>query len=77
MCRPCLPLIVLGVVLCVVRERTGSLYPCIAIHAINNTIAYAAITDADPAVATALGVGMLAACVAMPRIWRGGRPVSV
>ena len=70
------PLVVLGIVLCVVRERTGSLYPCIAIHAINNTIAYAAITDADPGVAAALGVAMLVACVAAPRIWRSDQAVG-
>jgi membrane protease YdiL (CAAX protease family) len=33
-------LVVLGVVLCLLRWRTGSLLPCIAVHAINNSIAY-------------------------------------
>ena len=34
-----LPLAVLGVGLCAVYQWTGSLYPCIAMHAVNNAIA--------------------------------------
>jgi membrane protease YdiL (CAAX protease family) len=34
------PLAFFGFVLCVVRMRTGSLYPCIALHALNNSIAF-------------------------------------
>jgi membrane protease YdiL (CAAX protease family) len=34
-----IPLGFLGFVLCVVRWRTGSLYPCMALHAINNSLA--------------------------------------
>jgi membrane protease YdiL (CAAX protease family) len=64
-------LIVFGVILCLLRERTGSLYPCIALHAINNSIAYAGLTDVDPAVAAGLGVAMLGACSLVPRFaWR-------
>jgi uncharacterized protein len=33
------PLGFLGFVLCIVRWKTGSLYPCMALHAINNSIA--------------------------------------
>lgn len=33
------PLAVLGVALCLLYERTGSLYPCIAVHMFNNAIA--------------------------------------
>ena len=33
------PLGFLGFVLCLVRWRTGSLYPCMALHAINNSLA--------------------------------------
>ena len=39
------PLAVLGVVFCLVYERTRSLYPVIALHSINNSIAYAAQAD--------------------------------
>jgi membrane protease YdiL (CAAX protease family) len=35
-----LPLAVLGFLLCVVYERAGSLYPCIALHVLNNAIAF-------------------------------------
>jgi uncharacterized protein len=34
-----LPLAVFGFGLCLLYERTGSLYPCIALHCINNSIA--------------------------------------
>jgi CAAX protease family protein len=34
-----LPLALFGVVLCLLYDRTGSLYPCIALHCINNSIA--------------------------------------
>lgn len=33
------PLGFLGFVLCLVRWRTGSLYPCIALHSVNNSLA--------------------------------------
>jgi membrane protease YdiL (CAAX protease family) len=33
------PLALLGILLCVVYELSGSLYPCIAVHLINNAIA--------------------------------------
>ena len=33
------PLGVFGVMLCLLYEATGSLYPCIAVHAVNNAIA--------------------------------------
>jgi membrane protease YdiL (CAAX protease family) len=34
------PLALLGVLLCVLYERTQSLYPCMALHCINNSIAF-------------------------------------
>lgn len=34
-----LPLAFLGAALCLIREKTGSLYPGIALHCVNNTIA--------------------------------------
>jgi uncharacterized protein len=33
------PLAFLGFVLCIVRWKTGSLYPCMALHSINNSLA--------------------------------------
>jgi membrane protease YdiL (CAAX protease family) len=35
-----LPLAVLGVILCAIYERTGSLYPCMALHCVNNSVAF-------------------------------------
>jgi membrane protease YdiL (CAAX protease family) len=37
-------LAVLGIVFCYVYERTGSLFPTIALHSLNNTVAYGATT---------------------------------
>lgn len=37
--RYLIPLGFLGFVLCLVRWRTGSLYPCIALHSLNNALA--------------------------------------
>ena len=34
-----IPLGFLGFVLCLVRWRTGSLYPCMALHSVNNALA--------------------------------------
>lgn len=40
-----LPLALLGTILCLVYWRTGSLYPCIALHAINNCFALGGTLD--------------------------------
>jgi len=37
------PLAVLGFLLCALYRRTGSLYPCIATHSLNNSIAFGAL----------------------------------
>jgi membrane protease YdiL (CAAX protease family) len=34
------PLALLGFLLCLLYERTGSLYPCIALHSLNNSVAF-------------------------------------
>ena len=39
------PLAVLGFIFCLVYEKTGSIYPVIAMHSINNSIAYGAQAD--------------------------------
>lgn len=41
------PLAVFGALLCLVYVRTGSLYPCIALHCLNNSIAYGVSIDWD------------------------------
>ena len=35
-----LPLAIFGVALCILRWQTGSLLPCISLHAINNALAF-------------------------------------
>jgi membrane protease YdiL (CAAX protease family) len=60
-----LPVIaVFGVFQCLVYERTGSLFAVIAIHAAFNTFAMLGVI---PAVAIAVGVVVLAACLLAPR----------
>jgi membrane protease YdiL (CAAX protease family) len=68
--------VVLGIVLCLVREKTGSLYPCIAIHALNNSLAYGSLNGVDPAFATGLGLAMLTACVVVPRLTSRAEPAG-
>jgi membrane protease YdiL (CAAX protease family) len=63
------PLIGLGVMFCLVLERTGSLYPVIALHALNNALAYGEAVD-DAAVSLVLGPLVLLACVLIPRAQR-------
>lgn len=58
----------LGAMFCWLYEVTGSLYPAIAVHVVNNTLAFT--TTAEPSLAGPLGVGLgaavLTACVAAP-----------
>ncbi|MGH2713582.1 MAG: lysostaphin resistance A-like protein [Thermoleophilaceae bacterium] len=63
------PLAILGVVFCLVYERTRSLYPVVALHSINNSIAYAAQADGG-AVSAVFGPLMLVACALVPRFTR-------
>lgn len=62
------PLAVLGVLFCLLYQATGSLYPCIVLHAINNSIAFGVakewgweilpLTMASVAVCTAIALGV-------------------
>lgn len=64
-------LIVFGIFLCLLRERTGSLYPCIGLHAFNNMLAYIALDDVNPGIAGAFGAAVLLGCSLVPRLaWR-------
>jgi membrane protease YdiL (CAAX protease family) len=63
------PLAVLGFIFCLVYERTGSIYPTIAMHAFNNAIAFGA-TIHDASVSVVLGPLMLLACASIPRAQR-------
>jgi membrane protease YdiL (CAAX protease family) len=63
------PLAVLGFVLCLVYEQTGSIFPTIALHSLNNAVAYGVQADAWT-VSVVIGPLMLAACVLAPRVVR-------
>ena len=63
-----LPLGVLGFVLCLVYERAGSLYPCIALHVLNNAIAFGSdehwtLRILEAAVASLTAIALLLALV--------------
>jgi CAAX protease family protein len=64
----------LGFMFCLVYERTGSIFPTIALHALNNTIAYSVGVDGAPPVALPLGALVIAACALLPRLAAGPRP---
>jgi uncharacterized protein len=63
------PLAALGFMFCLVYERTGSIYPVIALHALNNSIAFG-VTVEDAGVSLVLGPLMLLACTVAPRAQR-------
>jgi uncharacterized protein len=57
------PLAALGFGLCLLYSRTGSLYPCIAAHSLNNSLAFGVLEEWDwqilvlaPAALTAIGL---------------------
>jgi uncharacterized protein len=63
------PLALLGFMFCLVYERTGSIFPVIALHALNNAIAYGVAVD-DASVSLVFGPLMLVACAAVPGLMR-------
>jgi uncharacterized protein len=67
----------LGAALCWVYQRTGTLFAPIAIHALNNMIAYGAITENGWAVALAVGGAMMWACVLVPGLLPKRTPAPV
>jgi CAAX protease family protein len=71
------PLAVLGFIFCLVYERTRSLYTVVALHSINNSIAYAAQADGG-AVSAVLGPLVVLACALGPRLQRPApSPISM
>jgi membrane protease YdiL (CAAX protease family) len=60
-------LAILGVIFCLVYERTGSLFSVIGLHALNNFLAFGVETD-EWVVAGVVGVLMLGACMTVPRL---------
>jgi len=62
------PLALLGVIFCLVYERTGSLWPVVAMHAFNNAVAYAVQADDGWKVSVVVGPLMLLAAAVLPRV---------
>ncbi|MBI5106314.1 MAG: CPBP family intramembrane metalloprotease [Solirubrobacterales bacterium] len=64
-----LPLAVLGLALCLLYVRTGSLYPCIVLHCINNSIAFGSSQgwDWQVPVLMAVALSLIAAILAFVR----------
>jgi membrane protease YdiL (CAAX protease family) len=60
------PLMILGVVFCLLYEKTGTLFAPIALHAFNNTIAFGVSTE-EWEVAGIVGALTLLACFLVPR----------
>jgi hypothetical protein len=64
-------LMVLGFVFCVLYEYTGTLFATIALHAINNGIAYASTVHGSAALSIGLAAAVVAGCMltvrALPR----------
>jgi uncharacterized protein len=69
------PLIALGFAFCMAYEATGSIFPTIALHALNNMVAFGADKQGSWAVGGAVAGTVIAACVALPRTLRA-RPVT-
>ncbi len=71
------PLAVLGAGLCLIYQWTGSLYPCVALHAVNNGIAFGVMQDWGAATAlVVVGATTVCALLLVPaaRRWTGPRP---
>lgn len=61
-------LALLSALFCLLYERTGSLWPAVALHTVNNAVAFAATTQTPGAalVAGTIGALMLGACALVP-----------
>jgi membrane protease YdiL (CAAX protease family) len=76
------PLAAFGGILCVIYELTGSLLPCIALHCLNNSVAFGALENASAGTEVWLTVGALVSIgvvvSAVVRSWPGtDRPAAV
>jgi uncharacterized protein len=73
------PLItIFGFILCLVYERTGSLYPCIAIHSAHNTLVAVLAADAGAGIVfAAMGAVTVAVALALAALTPAGDPPSL
>ena len=65
-----------GFGLCLLYQRTGSLYPCIALHAINNCVAFGVTQDWtwEIPLLVVLAAGVIALrALAVQRVWTPAR----
>lgn len=71
-------LFVFGTILCLVYERTGTLYSAIAMHAVNNTLAFG-VGSGHWTLSLALGGAVIAGCVVAPLLTSSAaeEPVSL
>jgi uncharacterized protein len=73
------PLAVLGFGLCLLYAKTGSLYPCIAVHALNNAIAFGTLNDWTwqiPLLTAGALAASLLVTVPVVRRWRPPPPAA-
>lgn len=68
-------LAVLGVIFCLIYERTGTLFATISMHALNNFAAYGGATH-KWSVAGGVALAMLAACVTAPGLLPARQPAA-
>jgi membrane protease YdiL (CAAX protease family) len=68
------PLAFLGLMFCLVYEKTGTLWSVVGLHALNNAIAFSVQADDGWKVAVTAGPVMLVACAVIPRLMRSGPP---
>jgi membrane protease YdiL (CAAX protease family) len=66
-------LAILGVIFCLVYEKTGSLYTVIGLHTLNNSISYG-VSVHNAAVPAVLGAITITACVLLPRFTARSAP---
>jgi membrane protease YdiL (CAAX protease family) len=69
-------LIILGVLLCVVYQQTGSLLPCIGLHAVNNAISFSATKSVPWPEAVLIVLACTGAAVAVAAAFTQ-RPISL
>ncbi len=72
-----IPLGLLGFILCLVRWKTDSLYPCMALHALNNSVALGVDElnwGPGPIIAVAIGSLLVIGLVTWPLSRPGNRP---
>jgi uncharacterized protein len=74
-----LPLAFFGFALCVLYEKTGSLYPCIALHCANNAVAFGASMEWTwqiPVLFVSALAGIALLVLAAQRVWTPRPPAA-